>query len=169
MYVVCFADTVITEEMTQTTQVAPITQSVLSQQQETLETQPSGDEVPYEAIKELFNQICKSHDPVQNWSFWQKNKIRKLWVKYGQDLAAFKAVFEKLEASDFLSGRVKDWKAQLDWLFKPAHFSDILNDKYQNYSKKKTERKGFCVDIESHNWDFDEIERLEQRRIDRIL
>ncbi len=155
--------------MTQTTQAAPITQSTLSQQQEILERQPSGAEVPYEEIKELFNQICISHDAVQNWSLWQKSKIRKLWVKEGQDLAAFKAVFEKLEASDFLSGRVKEWKAQLDWLFKPAHFSDILNDKYQNYSKKKTERKGFCVDIESHDWDFDEIERLEQRRIDRIL
>lgn len=156
-------------QITQITQVAPITHSAHSQQQETLEMQPSGDEVPYEAIKELFNQICISHDAVQNWSLWQKSKIRKLWVKEGQDLAAFKAVFEKLEASDFLSGRVKAWKAQLDWLFKPTHFSDILNDKYQNYTKKKTERKGFCVDIESHDWDFDEIERLEQRRIDRIL
>ena len=127
------------------------------------------EEVPLEAIKQLFNQICQSHTPISAWSYWQQRKLRRLWVDYGQDLEAFKAVFEKVEASDFLSGRIKNWKAQLDWMLKPNHFSDILNDKYQNYQKAKKQSKGCCIEMLSHDWDFDEIERLEQRRIDQIL
>ena len=127
------------------------------------------EEVPLEAIKQLFNQICQSHTPISAWSYWQQRKLRRLWVDYGQDLEAFKAVFEKVEASDFLSGRIKNWKAQLDWMLKPNHFSDILNDKYQNYHKAKKQSKGCCIEMLSHDWDFDEIERLEQRRIDQIL
>ncbi|MBP3886690.1 MAG: hypothetical protein J6F30_03390 [Cellulosilyticum sp.] len=127
------------------------------------------EDVPFETIKTLYNQICQSHQPVQEWSMLQQRKIKRLCVDYGQALEVFKTVFEKVEESDFLSGRVSSWKARLDWVLKPNHFSDILNDKYQNFRREKKARKGFCVDMLSHEWDFDEIEKLEQERIDGIL
>lgn len=132
------------------------------------------DFVPFEKIKELFNQICQSHDPILEWSMTQKQKIKMLWDRYDQALEVFEKAFQKLEASDFLSGRIKAWKAQLDWLFKPGHFSDVLANKYRNFrekSKNYSKALGQMVSdqIHSHEWDFDEIEILERKRIDQIL
>ena len=126
-------------------------------------------EVPYDAIKELFNQICKSFDRIVEWTNWQKQKLEDIWVKYERDLETFRIAFEQLEDSDFLCGRKKAWKAYLGWILKPYHFADILMGKYRNYKKAVNEVKDAYVEIESHEWDFDEIERLERQRIDRIL
>ena len=41
------------------------------------------------------------------------------------------AVF-KVEASDFLSGRVKDWKASFDWVIKPINAVKYLEGSYDN-------------------------------------
>ena len=126
-------------------------------------------EVPFDAIKKLFNQICKSFEEIVEWTSWQKQKLEYIWVKYERDLETFRIAFEQLESSDFLCGRKKSWKAYLGWILKPHHFADILMGKYRNYKKTVSEAKGAYVDIESHDWDFDEIERLERQYIERIL
>ena len=41
-------------------------------------------------------------------------------------------LFFKVEASDFLSGRVKDWKASFDWVIKPVNAVKILEGNYDN-------------------------------------
>ena len=140
-------------------------------------------EVPLETIKGLFNQICKSFEEIVEWTSWQKQKLEYIWVKYERDLEIFRIAFEQLEESDFLCGRKKSWKAYLGWILKPYHFADILMGKYRNYQRNAYKENGddrmkatqytkvesSYVDMQSHEWDFDEIERLERRRIDKIL
>jgi len=127
------------------------------------------DEVVFERIRILFNQICHFHRPIMYWSQHQKQKLRILWNKYEQEIEVFKRAFEKVEESDFLSGRVKSWKAKIDWILKPMHFADILADRYKNYETVKTREKRCWDGMFSHDWDFDEIERLEQERINKRL
>ncbi|MBE6023249.1 MAG: hypothetical protein E7231_08460 [Cellulosilyticum sp.] len=127
------------------------------------------DEIAFERIRILFNQVCHFHTPIMHWSQHQKQKLRMLWNKYEQEIEVFKRAFEKLEESDFLSGRVKSWKAQIDWIFKPIHFADILADRYKNYEKSKVRQKRCWEGMLSHDWNFDEIERLEQERINKRL
>ena len=128
-----------------------------------------GDEVPYDAIKKLFNQICKSFEGIVEWTSWQKQKLEVIWAKYERDIEIFRVAFEQLESSDFLCGRKKSWKAYLGWILKPHHFADILMGKYRNFKKTEEKIKGMNLEIESHDWDWDEIERLERQRINRIL
>ena len=123
-----------------------------------------------EQIRQLFNQICHSHQEILEWTEGQKHKLGQLWWIYNQDLDVFKIAFEKIEHSDFLSGRIKSWKASLDWILIPMHFADILGDKYRNFRKQEkhpveTREKETSED----RWDFDEIERLEAMRIERRL
>ena len=127
------------------------------------------DEVPYDAIKKLFNQICKSFEGIVEWTSWQKQKLEVIWTKYEQDLEIFRIAFEQLESSDFLCGRKKSWKAYLGWILKPHHFADILMGKYRNFKKTEEKVKGMNLEMDSHEWDWDEIERLERQRINRIL
>ena len=126
-------------------------------------------EVPYDAIKKLFNQICKSFEGIVEWTNWQKQKLEVIWTKYEQDLETFRIAFEQLESSDFLCGRKKSWKAYLGWILKPHHFADILMGKYRNFKKAEEKVKDMNLEMDSHDWDWDEIERLERKRIDRIL
>ncbi len=122
-----------------------------------------------EVIKDLFNHICYSHDEILEWTDTQEQKIGQLWWLYDHNLEIFKTVFEKIEMSDFLSGRIKNWKASLDWILMPTHFADILADKYKNFRKPSTKVDASKGEESEDRWDFDEIERLEARLIDQRL
>ena len=140
-----------------------------TRKQDTYVSNQDANEVPYGTIRQLFNQICQSHAQIVEWTSSQKQKLGQLWWCYGGKLETFKRAFEKLEESDFLSGRSKSWKAQLDWIFKPEHFADILGDKYRNFRTfNKQISKMEQVEADDR-WDFEEIERLEEARINRIL
>lgn len=144
-----------------------ISQETKISQKTDIDSQASS--LPFEEIKGLFNQICQSHETVTKWSVWQKQKLERLWKIYDRDIAIFRVVFEMVESSDFLSGRIKSFKAQLDWILKPNHFADILQGKYKNFKKAQPSACRFGEGMYSREWDFDEIERLEQRRIDKLL
>lgn len=45
-------------------------------------------------------------------------------------------LFKKVEASDFLTGKVKDWKANFDWILKPANLQKIQEGVYDNGKSK---------------------------------
>ena len=70
----------------------------------------------------------------------------------------WKTAFEKIEISDFLSGRIKNWKASIDWILMPSHFADILRDKYKNFKKLNKSIDAMKGAESDDRWDFDEIE-----------
>ena len=60
--------------------------------------------------------------------------IGKLSDNYS--LATITELFEKAEASDFLSGRSGTWKASFDWLMNPNNAVKVLEGNYDNKKKQ---------------------------------
>lgn len=109
----------------------------------------------------------------------EKDSIRELGLKFNMKLEDFKKGFMKVAASRFLCGKVegKSWRASLRWLLTGKHLSKVLAGVYDDFITQ-TVSKPKCTgsdkikqfnQMESHNWDFDEIERLERLYIDRKL
>ena len=88
--------------------------------------------VPYEEIIQQFNEICKSLPKVKIITEKRKKSIRMRWKKFS-DINTYITVFQKVEASDFLSGRSGKWNGcNFDWVLKEANMVKILEGNYDN-------------------------------------
>ncbi len=97
--------------------------------------------VPYELIRRAFIDLCPSLPAPKEsglWSQARKRLIRCRWKEY-PSLEFWEDYFNKVESSDFLSGRVTRWRADFDWLMKPSNFEKVLEGKYANRQEKVTE------------------------------
>lgn len=99
----------------------------------------------YEALKALFEERCESLPRVALLTELRKKAMSARWnavwnlnrQRDGNDLLDFfAAYFDKVEASDFLSGRSEAWGTwrgpNIDWIFNAQNFAKILEDKYDN-------------------------------------
>ena len=88
----------------------------------------------YQGVVDLYNDTCISLPKVTRLSDARKNAIKAVLKKY--TLGDLQTAFEKVEASDFLTGRAKNgWKnANFDWVMKDANLTKILDG---NYDDKK--------------------------------
>ena len=86
----------------------------------------------YQAVVEAFNTICRSLPKVRDITEPRKKAIR--WcVKQVEEAGGFRALFERVEASDFLTGRNGNWSGcGFDWIWKPANLTKILEGNYDN-------------------------------------
>ena len=67
----------------------------------------------------------------------RRTAIKNRWKEYG-DLEAFRTLFAKTEASDFLSGRNGKWtNCNFDWLMKPSNMVKVLEGNYDNPKTKE--------------------------------
>lgn len=106
----------------------------------------------YEDIKELYNTTCKSLPRIKTVSKQRETQIRTLAKTYERE--DFVTVFNKAEASDFLTGRTGKWNGcGFDWLIKPANFLKVLEGTYDNSKKAR----GFNNATE-RSYDFDDLE-----------
>ena len=136
--------------------------------------------IPYTEIVKLYNDhLGELLGYVTNLTQQEKESIRVLWLKASIKLEDFKKSFMKVAESRFLCGKAsgKHWRASLKWLITGKHLSKVLAGEYDDFTAS-TVRTPKCTGIdkikqfnlmESHNWDFDEIERLERLYIDRKL
>lgn len=86
---------------------------------------------------------------------------------------------DNITKSDFLQGKVvgkngKVFHLTFDWFIRPNNFPKILEGNYDNDGFKKichesNSRINQFNNMDSHEWDFDEIERLEREYIDKKL
>lgn len=96
------------------------------------------DPVPYSRIQDLFNSTCKSLSKVQRLTEGRRKKIAARWKDLGKNIEAFRELFEKTEASDFLTGtNERGWRADFDWLMKPANATKVLEGNYDNRNHTK--------------------------------
>ena len=122
-----------------------------------------------EDILDLYKKICINLAPAENLSIKDFESIKNLerFVKEGavKEKDIIKA-FKKANKSNFLSGKVKDFKANITWLTNPVNIDKVNSGKYDDKTKK----------IESHDYNFnqEEIEnhkknmaRLEKIRQDK--
>jgi hypothetical protein len=88
--------------------------------------------VPFEEIIALYHQHCTSLPKVAKVTSSRKSAISARWKEYGKSLDFFSDLFRGVEESDFLTGRVKDFKADFDWLMNPQNMVKIVEGKYVN-------------------------------------
>lgn len=99
---------------------------------------PSSDPVPYSKIQDLFNSTCKSLSKVQRLTEGRRKQIAARWKDLGKNIESFRELFEKTEASDFLTGtNDRGWRADFDWLMKPANATKVLEGNYDNRDHTK--------------------------------
>lgn len=86
----------------------------------------------YGKAVEAFNEICPSLPKVRSITA-QRRKAIKAAAKMLEDTGGFPALFRKVEASDFLTGRNGGWNGcGFDWIIKPANLTKILEGNYDN-------------------------------------
>ena len=103
------------------------------------EEEPPSPKNDCQQVVDLYNSICKSLPSVREVSEARKRTIKARVKKYGID--KIRTVFETAEASAFLRGETKDWKANFDWLMKEANMVKVLEGNYADstYSKGRKE------------------------------
>lgn len=94
--------------------------------------------VPFQEIVNLYNQTCPSLPSVRAVSDTRRKLIRSRYHDSGLD--EIKIVFEKAEASDFLTGRKHPYwtGCGFDWLMKPSNFLKVLEGNYDNKEPAKS-------------------------------
>ena len=91
---------------------------------------------PYKKIVSLYHEICTSLPKVKALTDTRKRYLRARWKEHpGMDF--WRELFEKVEASDFLTGRAdygnrKPFIANFEWIIRPNNFAKILEGIYDN-------------------------------------
>ena len=100
----------------------------------------------------------------KNLNLKEQKQILSLWQRENITLEAFESCFRKVAASAFLCGRLegRKWRASLGWIMKEDNFTKIQSGYYDDFKKAHNR-------MYSHDWDFEEIERLERLYIDDLI
>lgn len=94
---------------------------------------PPRQSIPYEVVRESYNEICRSLSKCTKMSEARKKSIKARFSS-GYTLEDFKTVFSKAEASGFLKGRNDwNWKASFDWLISDKYMAKVLDGAYDDF------------------------------------
>jgi phage replication O-like protein O len=93
---------------------------------------PLPENCPYDDILVLYHTNCISFPKVRELTDNRKKTLRARWKKY-QSTEPFKELFQKAEASDFLSGRNDKWhNCNFDWMVNESNMVKVLEGSYDN-------------------------------------
>ena len=91
------------------------------------------EKIPYAAIQDAYNEICRSFPRCSALSDKRKAAIRARVHSGGYTLDDFRRLFQKAEASAFLRGEnKKNWRATFDWLLADANMAKVLDGNYDD-------------------------------------
>ena len=103
--------------------------------------QSSGDDgtskINYNQIVGAFNEICKSLPKVAKLNDRRRKALKDAQRHLGN--TTFEDFFKKVEASDFLTGRKTDWRANFDWIIAQYNMLKILEGNFDNRNKSAKE------------------------------
>lgn len=96
--------------------------------------QPKVAKCPHEDIVNLYHEILPELSKVKVWTDKRQGYLRTVWNgdKKRQSLEYWQGLFGYVKQSDFLMGRSNEFKADLEWIVKPANFIKIIEGKYEN-------------------------------------
>ena len=103
----------------------------------------------YESVIDSFNRMCPSLPKVRALTDNRRRLIDKADKLINGD---FEALFRKAEASDYLTGKINNWRADLDWILKDDNPLKILEGKYDNRVNHGKQRKS--------SFEIEELEKL---------
>lgn len=94
---------------------------------------PPPHHVPYEQVKNLYNEICTSLPRCTAMSDARRKAIKARFAS-GYTLEDFRQLFTKAEASSFMRGaNSRNWRATFDWLLKDANMAKVLDGNYDDH------------------------------------
>jgi hypothetical protein len=94
---------------------------------------PPPHHVPYEQVKNLYNEICTSLPRCTAMSDARRKAIKARFAS-GYTLEDFRQLFTKAEASSFMRGaNGRNWRATFDWLLKDANMAKVLDGNYDDH------------------------------------
>ena len=113
-----------------------------------------------EQIIENYKKLCTGLTPVGNLLPRDFKVINDL-VRFSEEEKSITddqiiSAFKKANESDFLCGKKTTFKADIKWMCNPVNLEKINNGKYDDH---KRSQKSLEQRIESHEYDFKELER----------
>jgi hypothetical protein len=100
------------------------------------------DVCPQQQIIETYHACCPGLPSVESWNDGSQKSLAARWFekKERQDIRWWRQYFERVNQSDFLTGRVKDFMANLNWLIGPKNMEKVLNGAYDSRKAAIPER-----------------------------
>jgi len=102
------------------------------------------EKTDFNRIMDSFNSICISLPKIKSMTDRRKKKINTRLKDLGGNVDLLEDIFHRVEASDFLTGRIateEDWIASFDWIIKNQdNLAKIMEGNYDN--KGKPEQSG---------------------------
>jgi len=90
-------------------------------------------EPDYGRVLELFKELCPSLPEPQEVTKPRRGAIKSAGATLKKRGLKFQQLFERVEASDYLSGRSGKWDGcGFDWMLKPANLLKVLEGNYDN-------------------------------------
>lgn len=134
-------------------QSVPINRHRLRLDKEDTPIPPKGERVNYQAVVELFNETCPSLPKVRDLTD-QRRRAIKARIMEGNTAEDFRAVFAKVQASSFLTGKNGGWKCGFDWILKPSNWQKIREGNYDNEARKASNQAlNYAQRNDSGQWD----------------
>jgi len=115
--------------------------------------QPSSS---YTHIINLFNDICKSYNPVERITSERQKGIDDLVKVYS--LEKIEKAFEKAEATEFLKGTQDGWRMTFDWIIVPDNMAKVLEGHYDKWNKKPSGKNKFN-NFNQRSYDYGAMEQ----------
>lgn len=83
-----------------------------------------------------FNDMAARHgiSQVQKMTDTRRKALRGRLKDCG-GIEGWRMALSKIEASDFLTGRSRDWRCDFDWTTKPANFTKLMEGNYDNRTR----------------------------------
>mgnify|MGYP005624487907 CR=1 FL=1 len=100
-----------------------------------VETTSSSPPCPHKEIVRLFTEILPELPAVKEYTDIRMRNVRARWREH-PNLEVFKQLFTTVKKSDFLMGRIKEFRVSFDWIIRPTNFVKILEGNYDNRDKK---------------------------------
>lgn len=108
-------------------------------------TKKQSNNVVVETVVQEFNSRCKSFDRIETTTETAIMNIARLNKMYPD--FDYKAYFDRIEKSDFLSGRNGRWNigrcAGFEWLTNPKNVAKVLRGQYDNREEPPTDTGGY--------------------------
>lgn len=100
---------------------------------------------PHKEIIELYHEILPELSQVKEWTEERQKFLRTRWKEKNQrqSLEWWKNFFQDVKNSDYLTGKVNGFKADLEWLIRPKNFLKVLEGRYLNREFNPEKEKWF--------------------------
>lgn len=98
-----------------------------------------------EGVLEAYNLICSDLPKARTLTDQRVKHVNARLEEHS--LQEMRTVFEKAQKSKFLSGQVKDWRADFDWLINANNFVKVLEGRYDDRDPVKSQYEQDMADI----------------------